>query len=475
MAEPPAKKILLVGGDAADWEIMQPLLDRGELPTMRRLVEEGSSASLRSLEPMLSPMLWTSIATGKHPYKHGIHGFTEPRPDGRGIRAAASTSRTTKAIWNILTQNKVRSSVVGWYASHPAEPIQGVCILNYYSIAPQPGAPWPVAPGTVLPLELSGELGELRLRPEEVRLGELQAFIPEAARIDPQQDDRLLKCAVILAETATIHAAATWILEHQPWEFLAVLYDGLDHFSHMFMDYHPPHQAHVPAADFANYRHVVATAYRFHDQMLARLLELAGDDVIVLLVSDHGFRSGEQRLRETEKSLEGLSRWHRPEGVCVLHGPGILKGGTPIDASLLDVTPTILRLFGLPLGDDMDGRAWDEVIDAVEARPGVPSWDEIAGDAGLHASDLRQSPADSLLVLRHLIELGYIAPPSEDVQQMVDECVATNQFNLGRSLHFAGRGADAVSVLERLVQKHPHNASYAAALQQAQSARRSDV
>src|SRR5688572_7112184 len=170
MAERLANKVLLLGWDAADWDVMRPLLKRGEMPTLRRLIENGASGSLASLEPMLSPMLWTSIATGKHPHKHGIHGFTEPRPDGRGIRAAASTSRTTKAIWNILSQNNLQSSAVGWYASHPAEPIRGVCVSNYFTVAPQPGAPWPIAPGTFFPEDLSDRLGELRLRPEEVRL-----------------------------------------------------------------------------------------------------------------------------------------------------------------------------------------------------------------------------------------------------------------------------------------------------------------
>jgi hypothetical protein len=141
---------------------------------------------------------------------------------------------------------------------------------------------------------------------------------------------------------------------------------------------------------------------------------------------------------------------------------------------VLDVTPTILRLFGLPVGDDMDGRAWGEVIEDVLSPPSVPSWDDVPGDAGLHPSDLRQSSTDSLLVLRHLIDLGYVAPPSADVQTSVDECVATNQFNLGRSLHFAGEESEAISVLERLVRGNPDNAAYREELAKIQAARAAD-
>jgi predicted AlkP superfamily phosphohydrolase/phosphomutase len=467
MSERLANKVLLVGWDAADWNIIRPLLDNGEMPHMQRLVEGGASGDLASLQPMLSPMLWTSIATGKRPHKHGIHGFTEPQPDGRGIRAASSTSRRTKAIWNILTQCGLRTHAVAWYASHPAEPINGVCISNHYAVTQPPGEPWEVAEGTIHPPQLTEELAALRIRPEELGRFELQAFIPNLARIDAKQDDRLLKCAVILAETATTHAAATWIMEHRPWDFMAVLYDSIDHFCHMFMDYHPPKQPHVSQRDFETYRHVVTMAYRFHDLMLGRLLQLAGDEATVVLVSDHGFRSGDHRLKETAKTLEGLSLWHRPQGIGVLHGPNIRRGLQLTDASLLDVAPTILRLFGLPRGEDMDGRTWLEAME-VESEPApIPSWDEALGEAGLHSPELRQDPSDSLKVLRHLIDLGYLKTPEADAQLAIDECIETNQFNLGRALLDAGLADEAFTALEPLARRHPNHSGYDAAFAQA--------
>ena len=73
----PAKKLLLIGWDAADWKVINPLLDRGQMPHLARLVAEGASGNLATIEPPLSPMLWTSIATGKRPGKHGIHGFVD--------------------------------------------------------------------------------------------------------------------------------------------------------------------------------------------------------------------------------------------------------------------------------------------------------------------------------------------------------------------------------------------------------------
>src|SRR5690606_19064360 len=131
-APPSPRKVLLIGWDAADWSVAQPLIEAGKMPSLKRLIEEGVSGDLATIRPVLSPMLWTSIATGKRAWQHGIHGFTEPCPETGGIRPITNLSRKTKAIWNILNQRGLRSSVIGWWPSHPAEPINGVMVTNHY-------------------------------------------------------------------------------------------------------------------------------------------------------------------------------------------------------------------------------------------------------------------------------------------------------------------------------------------------------
>src|ERR1700722_13619278 len=126
MVQASGKKILLIGWDAADWEMIDPLLQGGQMPALAQLIKGGLRGNIATLQPVLSPMLWTSIATGKRAIKHGISGFVEPLPDGTGIVPVRSTSRKCKAIWNILTQNELKSNIVGWFASSPAEPINGV-------------------------------------------------------------------------------------------------------------------------------------------------------------------------------------------------------------------------------------------------------------------------------------------------------------------------------------------------------------
>ena len=88
----PASRVLLIGWDAADWEHMEPLLARGDMPTLQALLNRGSAGNLATLQPVISPMLWNSIATGKTAEKHGVLGFIEPHPNGRDARPWTSTS-----------------------------------------------------------------------------------------------------------------------------------------------------------------------------------------------------------------------------------------------------------------------------------------------------------------------------------------------------------------------------------------------
>src|SRR6185295_2758722 len=98
MAERLAKKVLIVGWDAADWQMIDPLLKGGQMPVLAAFLRGGVRAAIQTLHPIISPILWNSIATGKRADKHDILGFLEP--DGKGgVRPVSSTSRRAKAVW----------------------------------------------------------------------------------------------------------------------------------------------------------------------------------------------------------------------------------------------------------------------------------------------------------------------------------------------------------------------------------------
>jgi len=235
-------KVLLIGWDAADWKVIRPLIDAGEMPNIARLVRTGASASIATLQPSFSPTLWTSIATGKRPFDHGIHGFSEPRPDGRAIQRISNLSRKCKAVWNILGQSGLRSIVVGWWPSYPAEPISGVMVSDQFH---RSGRKFQSAPGMVHPPELADALSELRIEPEELPADLMQFFVPRALEIDQEKSRGIHSAARILCECANIHGAATWLMDRQPWDLCAVYFDAIDHFGHGFMKYNPPRRPHI--------------------------------------------------------------------------------------------------------------------------------------------------------------------------------------------------------------------------------------
>ena len=204
------RKVLLIGWDAADWKMIKPLMEQGLMPNVQRLVEGGTMGQIATLHPPLSPMLWTSIATGKRPFQHGIHGFSEPTPDGRGIQPVTNLSRKCKAVWNIFNQNDLRSIVIGWWPSHPAEPINGVMISDHFHRAKgKDETEWPMMKASVYPESLAEALAKVRLHPAEL-VGDLLDFlIPLAREIDQSKDRRLKGCAKTLCECVTIHSAAT--------------------------------------------------------------------------------------------------------------------------------------------------------------------------------------------------------------------------------------------------------------------------
>jgi len=244
-------KLLLIGWDAADWKVITPLVDSGKMPNLQHMIEGGVMGNLATINPILSPMLWTSIATGKRPFKHGILGIAEPDPQGGGIRPITNLSRKTKALWNILNQNGLRTNIIGWWPSHPAEPVNGVMVSNHFQQSVGPiDDPWPMRSGTIHPPEMAKRLAELRVHPWELDGESLQLFIPNAHQIDQENDNRLMVCAKILAECSGIHADATELMATTEWDFMTVYYDTIDHFGHGFMRYHPPKQDWIPQEDF---------------------------------------------------------------------------------------------------------------------------------------------------------------------------------------------------------------------------------
>lgn len=448
-----AKKVLLIGWDAADWKVIDPLIEQGKMPALKGLIERGVYGKLQTLDPPLSPMLWTSIATGFRADKHGIGGFVEPNPDGTGLRPVTSTSRKVHAIWNILHHEGMKSNVVGWWPSNPVEPINGVMVSNHYQVANKSmEEEWEMSKGTIHPKSMAEEMKEWRVHPGEITLAMTIPFIPNVVENkDLRKEKRVSGVIKVLANAATVHAATTHLLEKTEWDFMAVYHDAIDHFSHLAMKYHPPLRPEINEQDYNNYNGVVEAGYRFHDMMLERTLELIDDETTVIIISDHGFHSDHQRPLQIPHEPSGPAVEHSPYGIMVMAGPGIKKGGERISgASVLDVTPTLLTLFGLPVGKDMEGRVLNAVFDEPTQADFIESWENVEGDFGRHDADLQEDPWEAQQALLQLVELGYIDAPEDDKLQEVEKAKRESQYYVARNLINGGKIEEAVEILEKI-------------------------
>lgn len=450
------RRVLLVGWDAADWKVISPMLDAGKMPVLESLIEGGVMGKLATLTPVLSPMLWTSIATGKRPYKHGIHGFVEPDPKKGGIRPITNLSRKTKAIWNILGQEGLKSNVIGWWPSHPAEPINGVMVSNHYQqVRGDSPDKWPLLKGTIHPSELASRIARFRVHPKEIEPSQIVPFVPRAAEIDHDKDERCWKIAKLLSECAGVHACSTAVMQNEEWDFMAIYHDAVDHFCHGFMKFHPPRQEHVSEQDFELYKDVVDGIYQFHDMMLGTLLKLVDEDTTVIVMSDHGFHPDHLRPKEIPQEPNGPAIEHSHLGIFVASGPGIKKDATVFGANLLDITPTLLTLFELPVGEDMDGRVLTEIWENPPEVKTIPSWEEVEGDDGRHPPHFQFDPADDQELLKQLVDLGYVEDPEDDQKMAGKNALRELQFNLARSYVDGARHGDSIPILEELVEDWP--------------------
>lgn len=427
------KKVLLIGWDAADWKIIWPLISKGEMPALKKLIENGVYGNMATMNPPYSPMLWSTVATGKTPDKHGVLGFVELMPNLKGIRPVTVTTRKSKAVWNILHHKGYKSNVVGWWPSFPAEPINGVMVSDkFQKINKDPKAKNPILNGTIHPKSMAKDIADLRMFPQEITEAHILPFMPKAKEIDQENDKGLTSFAKIMSENVTVHAAATNLMRTTEWDFMAVYYDLIDHFCHAFMKYHPPKQGPIPQKYFDIYKDNVNGAYRFQDMMLERTMELVDDDTTVIIMSDHGFESGHRRILKMPKYPAAPALEHRQFGMFVASGPNIKKNEKVFGLGLVDIAPTLLHMFNLPIGRDMDGNVALDIFKDNSKPAYIDSWEEVKGDFGQHKNAEESNQLSDQETMEQLIELGYIDRPDEKLEIAILKTKCDLKHNLAR-------------------------------------------
>ncbi len=434
-----SKRFLLIGWDAADWRLLNPLLDAGELPALNQLVETGVVGDLLATQPLNTAAQWTSIATGKRPWRHGITQAHEFSPELRQPVPISRARRRTAALWEILAGQGKRSLVVGWPATHGSA-VPGAQIVSdrYSEPTAGPGIkPWPAASAeTYFPASLGQRLDPLRVSPEDLGVEIISRYLPQWKKINQKSDRRLGLLRMLLTPDFSHHAAITRLMQQPDWDFATVRFPAFGHIARLFLPFTAPRRPWISETDFEIYQNVLRGEYRKFDQILATLRKLAGPDAAVMVVSAHGVRRPD--VPPTGFPQNDDDGWKSPLGAFAVSGPGFARDGLLHGASVLDVAPTVLNWFGLPIGDDMEGRIWVEAFAQFPEITRVPSWE----------------PAEPAT------EVPTVPPESPDAEAWQREA----DWNFVQSCLEAGQLEAALPALKKLFASFPERTDYAHAL-----------
>jgi predicted AlkP superfamily phosphohydrolase/phosphomutase len=436
------ERLLVFGMDGADWAYVEPLIARGLMPNLARLRAEGAWGPLQSMKPTDSPVIWTTIATGQPPQRHGVRGFLVSRM--RRVQAplrrikpirllgyqtvadwlaeqrvlfeapVSSLSRREPALWNLMADAGRPVSLLNWWVTWPAEPVVGRVVSErlYYWRFAQRG--WgPESEQLTHPPGLAAEIAGEVVPPDAIQYEQAREFVD----VDRAEFDRMMKTAFskhmlegelryFLSMYETNRRVARRLVEMDRRQYgraadLLVLERLVDMACHAALAESELVEDHlgVSAERQRKFGRVITAAYAAVDRQLGELLQAYGDGNVIVL-SDHGFHL-----------VSHWPDWNRtyghgdaPSGIFVARGPAFTPGRVD-GLSVYDVFPLLARLKGLPVADDLAGRIPEEVLSpSARARP-ITRVARYGAAAPVAEGD---AAADDREMMERLRALGYV-------------------------------------------------------------------
>lgn len=439
------RKLLFVGWDGAAWSIAEPLMRAGRMPHLAAPRRSGAAGTQHAVEPLISVPLWTSIATGQRLHVHGVAYPTEPLDDHSDVQPATARGRMATPVWDLAAAAKVRSHVINWPASAPATDTGGLFVADLFFHGRYEES--------VEPAEMLADLRALHVPPSAITPAMLAELGLPASVLDDPGDQRIAFCRAVLAEAASIQAITTAAMADGEWDALFVVFPGLERTAHRFMLDRLETGSEPPSA----FARVVDAMYAFHDAMLGRLIELAGADANIVLLSDHGIAEDPRLHRVPATSPEAVAALrHRREGIFLAAGPDVARLHKRVHLTCFDVAPTLLALLGVPIPSDMPGQVPDGLLE--DGRQPARGGSSIRRSA--HLAAVPPTPVD----LEHLLALGYRTPRLTNGERRAMEARRATAHLIGRDLTAAGETRAAIEVLEALVAEPPLVDAYVGAL-----------
>ncbi len=258
-------RVMILGLDGATWDLLLPMIQQGKMKNLKRAMDMGSWGVLESTLPPLSPVAWTSLATGKNPGKHGVLDFVRIR-DGRQV-PVDSRSIEAATLWRILSSQGKRVGVVNVPMTYPPEPVNGYMLSGM--MTPGDAEDYAYPPGIEGQVRQSGAT---YVADPYVKEGKSEQFLREILHWADQKE-----------------TACRFLLGRRDWDFFMNVIRGPDLVQHYFYDALDPGHPRYDERASRTFGPFLDRVYEGCDQAIGHRLGMLEGDELLLIVSDHGF------------------------------------------------------------------------------------------------------------------------------------------------------------------------------------------
>lgn len=392
---PSTARVHMILLDGASLDFIAPNAARGRFPNFGRLLDSGAVMHLATLRPTQPAPVWTAVATGKLPYKTSVYsaaryvvpGSDQPLdllPDFCFAHALvrlglieeegrASDAVRARPLWELLSVYGITAGVIDWPLTYPAHRVNGYLVSDEFlhrdvnSVMASIGEP---------PLAYPPDAAEeARIARQSVASGPASIAFAAQPPLGTRPREGQVTPANALAADVAAQQIAESFGERRPVQFTAVRYPGIDAVGHYYLRYALP-GAFGDVSDEERLRHgrVLEQYYIYLDGIVGRAMATLGPDDLLLVVSGFGMEPLSLGKRVLERVIGDpqLSGSHEraPDGFVLAYGRQVAKGNLP-RASVVDLAPTVLYYFGLPIARDLDGFARTDIFTSAftDQRP----------------------------------------------------------------------------------------------------------
>lgn len=270
MTEHKKNKVFVIGLDGATFEIINPMVQQGELPNIAKMIQGSSYGSLRSCTPDLSPPAWTSFMTGMHPGKHGILDFFGQEPGSYKLNFFNASFRREKPIWTLLSDAGKKVCVINVPLTFPPDKVNGIMISGMDTPALDSDFIYP----STLRQELEREIGAYIIEKPERNLNK-------------NKIDKYVKS--LFSVNQNRFNAARYLMKRYDWDLFVVVFESTDRVQHNFWKYMDPAHPEYNKKDNKRYGNVIFDAYKDIDYKTGELINNLPENSTLIILSDHGF------------------------------------------------------------------------------------------------------------------------------------------------------------------------------------------